>query len=142
MTFGERLYQLRTQKNISQEKFAEIMDVSRQSISKWETDKAYLELQRLIFMCRYFDVSMDFLVLGNEKDVKTQEQIESEIFEKYKSKKMRFIWNTFTSNLSDSQKISFLILAIIIMLVMFGIVMVGVYSIGYIFGQNLYYWIH
>ena len=34
MTFGERLYTLRNEKNISQEEFAEIMDVSRQSISK------------------------------------------------------------------------------------------------------------
>lgn len=57
MTFGERLYTLRNEKNISQEEFAEIMDVSRQSISKWETDKAYPEMTRLIFMSDYFGVT-------------------------------------------------------------------------------------
>ena len=40
MTFGERLYELRKNKNISQEELAELLDVSRQSISKWENDKA------------------------------------------------------------------------------------------------------
>ena len=41
MTFGERLYELRKNKNISQEELAELLDVSRQSISKWENDKNY-----------------------------------------------------------------------------------------------------
>ena len=39
VTFGERLYELRKNKNISQEELAELLDVSRQSISKWENDK-------------------------------------------------------------------------------------------------------
>ena len=50
MTFGERLYELRKNKNISQEELAELLDVSRQSISKWENDKAYPEMTRLLFM--------------------------------------------------------------------------------------------
>ena len=36
MSFGKRLYELRKNKNISQEELAELLDVSRQSISKWE----------------------------------------------------------------------------------------------------------
>ena len=40
MTFGERLYRLRSEKNLSQEQLAELLDVSQQSISKWENDKA------------------------------------------------------------------------------------------------------
>lgn len=40
MTFGERLYELRNKKNLSQEELAEVLDVSRQSIPKWENDKA------------------------------------------------------------------------------------------------------
>lgn len=44
MTFGERLYRLRSEKNLSQEQLAELLDVSRQSISKWENDKAYPEI--------------------------------------------------------------------------------------------------
>ena len=58
MTFGERLYELRKNKNISQEEFAELLDVSRQSIPKWENDKAYPEMTRLLFMSDYFQVSL------------------------------------------------------------------------------------
>lgn len=41
MTFGERLYKIRKDAGLSQEELAELMDVSRQSVSKWESDKAY-----------------------------------------------------------------------------------------------------
>jgi transcriptional regulator with XRE-family HTH domain len=64
MTFGERLYELRKIKNVSQEELAELLDVSRQSISKWENDKAYPEMTRLLFLSDYFDVSLDYLILG------------------------------------------------------------------------------
>lgn len=48
MTFGERLYELRNKNNLSQEELAEVLDVSRQSISKWENDKGYPEMTRLL----------------------------------------------------------------------------------------------
>ena len=56
------MYELRNKKNISQEDLAEVLDVSRQSISKWENDKAYPEMTRLLFMSDYFDVSLDYLI--------------------------------------------------------------------------------
>ena len=59
MTFGERLYELRNKNNLSKEELAEVLDVSRQSISKWENDKAYPEMTRLLFMSDYFDVSLE-----------------------------------------------------------------------------------
>ena len=68
MTFGERLYELRKNKNISQEELAELLDVSRQSISKWENDKAYPEMTRLLFMSEYFDVSLDYLLGRTEEN--------------------------------------------------------------------------
>lgn len=68
MTFGERLFELRKTKNISQEELAELLDVSRQSISKWENDKAYPEMTRLLFMSEYFDVTLDYLMRGTEDD--------------------------------------------------------------------------
>ena len=68
MTFGERLYELRNKNNLSQEELAEVLDVSRQSISKWENDKAYPEMTRLLFMSDYFDVSLDYLMRGIEKE--------------------------------------------------------------------------
>ena len=80
MTFGERLYQLRKQKYISQEELADIMDVSRQSISKWELDQTYPDIDNLVRLAEYFDVSVDFLVTGEEKS-NADEQIKEEICE-------------------------------------------------------------
>ena len=57
------MYELRNKKNISQEDLAEVLDVSRQSISKWENDKAYPEMTRLLFMSDYFDVSFMLLYI-------------------------------------------------------------------------------
>lgn len=62
-SFGTRLAGLRKQAGLSQEEFAELLEVSRQSISKWENDRAYPEMTRLIFMSDYFNVSLD--ELGN-----------------------------------------------------------------------------
>ena len=55
MTFGERLYELRKNKNISQEELAELLDVSRQSISKWENDKGLPNIHSLICFSGLFN---------------------------------------------------------------------------------------
>ena len=86
MTFGERLYELRNKKNISQEDLAEVLDVSRQSSSKWENDKAYPEMTRLLFMSEYFDVSLDYLMRGIDK-----EDNDEKVTEKYKTKNILLV---------------------------------------------------
>ena len=78
MTFGERLYQLRKQKYISQEELADIMDVSRQSISKWELDQTYPDVDNLVRLAKFFEVSVDFLVTG-EETTSTAEQTKEDI---------------------------------------------------------------
>ena len=65
MTLGERIYTLRTARNLSQEELAERLDVSRQSVSKWETDVSVPELDKLVKLCDLFGVSLDELVRGN-----------------------------------------------------------------------------
>lgn len=67
-SFGQRLTKLRMDKKISQEELADLLDVSRQSISKWENDKVYPELSRLLMMSEYFDISLDYLMRGFEKN--------------------------------------------------------------------------
>ncbi|MBE6032054.1 MAG: helix-turn-helix transcriptional regulator [Clostridiales bacterium] len=64
MSLGEKIYQLRTAKNLSQEALSEAMDVSRQSISKWETDASVPELDKLIALSKFFEISLDELVLN------------------------------------------------------------------------------
>ena len=62
MSLGQNIYKLRTGKRLSQEDFAAAMEVSRQSVSKWENDMAVPELEKLIKMAKLFEVSLDELV--------------------------------------------------------------------------------
>ncbi len=62
MTFGEKLAKLRKEKNLTQEQLADILKVSRQSVSKWESDLAYPETDKLISLANLFDCSTDYLL--------------------------------------------------------------------------------
>lgn len=66
MTTGEKLTLLRKEKNITQEQLAEILNVSRQSVSRWEQDAAFPETDKLILLSRLFACSIDFL-LSNDR---------------------------------------------------------------------------
>lgn len=68
MTLGETIHRLRTEKNLSQSELADALEVSRQSISKWETDSSVPELDKLIRLAAIFDVSMDQLILGRQPE--------------------------------------------------------------------------
>ena len=62
MSLGENLQFLRKKENITQEQLAEHLNVSRQSVSKWESDSAYPEMDKLLQLCNLFHCSMDDLV--------------------------------------------------------------------------------
>lgn len=66
MTLGERIYAQRTAHNLSQSELAERLAVSRQSVSKWETDASIPDLDKLVKMCDVFGISLDQLVRGKE----------------------------------------------------------------------------
>ena len=55
MTTGEKLAALRRKKNITQEQLAEILHVSRQSVSRWEMDAAFPETEKLIRLSRLLE---------------------------------------------------------------------------------------
>lgn len=62
MTFSEKLLLLRRQKGMSQEQLAEMLDVSRQSVSKWEAQQTLPEPSKLILISEIFEVSIDQLL--------------------------------------------------------------------------------
>ena len=66
MTLGERLKMYRTQKGLSQEKIAEMPDVSRQAVTKWETGQTTPSSDNLIALANLFDVSLDEQIGKNE----------------------------------------------------------------------------
>ena len=66
MTLGENIARLRTQKDWSQGDLADALGISRQSISKWETDTSIPELEKLIKLSELFGVTLDQLVHGED----------------------------------------------------------------------------
>ena len=62
MTLGEKIARQRKELNYTQEQLADVLGVSRQSISKWESDIAYPETDKLIELGKLFDCSMDYLL--------------------------------------------------------------------------------
>ena len=73
MNLGERIYKLRTEKNLSQGDLAERLEVSRQSISKWENNNAIPDLEKMIALSEIFEVSLDELVKGRTTAVENIE---------------------------------------------------------------------
>ena len=66
MSLGETIYRLRAEKNLSQGDLAEMLDVSRQSISKWENNSAIPDLEKIVKLSDIFGVSLDILVKGED----------------------------------------------------------------------------
>lgn len=64
---GSRILEYRKKMNMSQEEFANKIGVSRQAVSKWELDKAYPDLDKLMDICGMFGLSLDELVNGLEQ---------------------------------------------------------------------------
>lgn len=65
MSFRTNLQALRSQRNMTQEQLAMLVGVSRQAVSKWESDKAYPEMDKLLAICDLFGCTLDDLVLGD-----------------------------------------------------------------------------
>ena len=68
MTFGEKLSQLRRESNYTQEQLGALLNVSRQTVSKWESDIAYPETDKLVKMGSLFNCSMDYLLKDEVTD--------------------------------------------------------------------------
>lgn len=65
MSFKENLQYLRGSRNMTQEQLAMLLGVSRQAISKWESEKACPEMDKLLMLCDMFGVTLDDLVMGD-----------------------------------------------------------------------------
>lgn len=69
MEFNKKLYELRKKAGLSQEKLADKLNVTRQTISKWELGEAAPDVEKLIALSDYFNISLDELVLGKEQSI-------------------------------------------------------------------------
>lgn len=92
MKFGENLKVLRKSKKLSQEKLAEKVNVSRQSVSKWETGEAYPEMNNILELCKIFHCKINDLVNDSIVDVDSlDEEIKMKVvkFKKEQQNKMK-----------------------------------------------------
>lgn len=78
MSFAEKIYLIRTHANLTQDEMADLFEVSRQTISKWESGLSYPKVEKLIDISEHFDISIDYLLKDetsgekiNQKDLGT-----------------------------------------------------------------------
>lgn len=87
MEFGERLSALRRANNYTQEQLAECLEVSRQTVSRWESDLMFPETEKLVRIARMFGVTVDYLLTGKESVLTEAESRAKRWHYEYKSKK-------------------------------------------------------
>ena len=66
---GHTIRRLRTEAKLSQEQFADLFDVSQQSVQKWESGSNTPDLDKLINISKHFGVSLDALILNNDNRI-------------------------------------------------------------------------
>lgn len=80
MTTGEKIAELRKKKGITQEQLSEMLNVSRQSVSRWEMDAAFPETEKLIRLSRLLECSIDFL-LTSGADLREQTLLSTSVYD-------------------------------------------------------------
>lgn len=81
MNIGEKLFELRKAKNLSQEEVADKLNVTRQTVSKWETNQSTPDFDKIIPICELFKISTDELLRGSKEENKTEEVTDEKIEE-------------------------------------------------------------
>ncbi|MCI8277847.1 MAG: helix-turn-helix domain-containing protein [Clostridia bacterium] len=76
MNIGEKLYELRKGKNLSQEEVAEKLNVTRQTVSKWETNQSSPDFDKILPICELFEISTEELITGKKTKEKNNENEE------------------------------------------------------------------
>lgn len=93
MTLGQKLYELRKASGLSQEQLAKQIDVSRQTISNWESDIALPNLEKIIAISDLFQISLDQLLKGEQQKHSQETSIEelAKMNWEYRKKTIAFI---------------------------------------------------
>lgn len=120
MNLAENLKKIRKENNLSQEQLAEKLSISRQSVSKWESGQAYPEMDKVLQLCKLFNVSVDDLLnqdvseLNNSKVVKTNINKFIEDFLNYITKVIDLF-----SNLTFKEKVKCIFEQVIIIIIFY-----------------------
>ena len=128
MSFQERLFNLRRQAGLSQEELANLLGVTRQAVQKWEAGTSRPDMDNLVSLAEYFNVSLDYLVTGKEASPPPQlvQTVVNNYYHpwyEYKSKRTLFGLPLVHINMGFGLRVARGIIAI-------GNISVGVLSIG------------
>ena len=78
MNFGETLFKLRKEKNLSQEDVADKLNVTRQTVSKWETNQSTPDFDKILPLCELFEISTEELLTGKKPEENNEKVVEVE----------------------------------------------------------------
>ena len=137
--FSENLKKIRKEHNLSQEKLADELGVSRQAISKWESAVAYPEMDKIIALCDKFNLNIDDLLHKDIKEVKGEEESKKRLNNSFEDF-LRFITNTINlfSNMNFKSKVKCIFEQLIIAFILFisSMIIYGVLEslFGHLFG--------
>ena len=126
MDFRERLFDLRRQAGLSQEELANLLDVTRQAVQKWEAGTSRPDMDNLVSLAEYFKVSLDYLVTGREPTPPPAPTVVNNYYHQcyeYKSKHTLFGLPLVHINMGFGPRVAKGIIAI-------GNISIGVLSIG------------
>ena len=115
---AENLKKIRKENNLSQEDLADILGVSRQAISKWESKVSYPEMDKIVLLCKKFDLNIDDLLHRDIKEVKESIAVKSKIKSSC-DEIFNFIVNSFELfwQMTLKMKIKFILEQIIIVII-------------------------
>ena len=123
MKFGDNLKLIRKNKKMSQEQLAEKMNVSRQSVSKWETGEAYPEMNNILELCKIFNCKINDLVHTDMTDISSlDEEIVMSVV-KFNEKKQKEV-KTLSNVISLIGKIGAIVLKVAIPFIILAMILV------------------
>lgn len=121
MSFGERLLALRRGSNLTQEEFAQQLKVSRQAVSKWESSRGYPEIEKIIYICNTYGVTMNELFQDEVPPVQQTEEAPKKTEaanQPLENQKLKKAFGNFFSNLSPQNQQLFFCGAALILIVL------------------------
>ena len=90
MNLGERLFELRKAKNLTQDDVAEKLNVTRQTVSKWETNQSTPDFDKIVPLCELYEISPNELLTGEKQEQETVDNENSDEFNWNEAKKHLF----------------------------------------------------
>ena len=119
MSFGDRLQALRHSSGLTQEEFAQQLNVSRQAVSKWESSRGYPEIEKIIYICNHYGVAIDELFVDEVPPASCSEDKQPKKFnpdQKLKAQTFKDSFSNFVNNLAPSRQLGLYAVLVVVIL--------------------------